>query len=275
MASALATIDAWPRPHAAAVLVEGEIVDDRGDVEVELPWASVTKVATALATHVAVAGGYLRLDDAAGPPGSTVRHLLAHASGLAFDRAEVRAAPGARRIYSNAGYEVLAGVVATAVGRPFAAWLEESVLAPLGMGRSRLVGSAAAGLLGPLADLVGLAEELQRPSLLPAPSAALLRDVAFPGLAGLLPGLGHQVANDWALGPEVRDHKAPHWTGARNDPSTFGHFGASGSFIWVDPAAGVACACATGAPFGDWARAAWPALADAVLAEWSSGTGPS
>jgi CubicO group peptidase (beta-lactamase class C family) len=270
MPSALAAIDAWARPRAAAVLVGGEIVDDRGDVDVDLPWASVTKVATALATHVAVAGGSLGLDDAAGPPGSTVRHLLAHASGLAFDRPEVRAPPGARRIYSNAGYEVLAGVVAAAVRKPFAAWLEESVLAPLGMGRSRLVGSAAAGLHGPLADLVGLAEELQRPTLVPPCSAALLRDVAFPGLAGLLPGLGHQVANDWALGPEVRDHKAPHWTGAHNHPSTFGHFGASGSFIWIDPAAGVACACATGSSFGAWARDAWPALADAVLTEWSA-----
>jgi CubicO group peptidase (beta-lactamase class C family) len=275
MPSALAGIDAWARPRAAAVLRDGEIVDDRGDVEVELPWASVTKVATALAAHVAVEGGYLGLDDPAGPPGSTVRHLLAHASGLAFDGPAVRAPPGTRRIYSNTGYEVLAGVVAVAVRRPFPEWLEESVLAPLGMRRSRLVGSAAAGLRGPLADLVGLAEELQRPTLLSACAAALLRDVAFPGLAGLLPGLGHQLANDWALGPEVRDHKAPHWTGAHNDPSTFGHFGASGAFIWVDAPAGVACACATGTPFGAWARDAWPALADAVLAEWSSGGGPS
>jgi CubicO group peptidase (beta-lactamase class C family) len=197
-----------------------------------------------------------------------VRHLLAHASGLAFDRLEVRAPPGARRIYSNSGYEVLADAVAAAVRRPFERWLVDAVLQPLGMGRTRLAGSPAAGLVGPLADLVGLAEELQRPTLLPAPAAGAMREVAFPGLPGLLPGLGYQPVNDWALGPEVRDHKAPHWTGARNDPATFGHFGASGSFVWVDPVAGVACACATGTAFGAWARAAWPDLSDAVLAQW-------
>ncbi|HEX7443763.1 MAG TPA: serine hydrolase, partial [Acidimicrobiales bacterium] len=47
-----------------------------------LPWASVTKLATALAVLVAVEEGTVDLDQPAGPPGSTVRHLLAHASGL-------------------------------------------------------------------------------------------------------------------------------------------------------------------------------------------------
>jgi CubicO group peptidase (beta-lactamase class C family) len=138
------------------------------------------------------------------------------------------------------------------------------------MDRTQLAGSAAWGLVGPLSDLVGLAGELQRPSLLVPELAELMRRVAFPGLSGVLPGLGYQRSNDWGLGPEVRDGKAPHWTGSRNDPSTFGHFGASGSFVWVDPVAGIACACATARPFGSWARTAWPALADAVVADWSS-----
>ncbi len=268
MPRALGGIDGWPAPRAAAVLVGGEIVEDRGEVEEALPWASVTKLATALATLVAVGSGHLGLDDPAGPPGSTVRHLLAHASGLAFDSGVVRAPPGARRIYSNTGYEVLAATVAGAVGAPFAHWLSAAVLEPLGMSRTALDGSAAAGLSGPLSDLVGLAGELQRPALLAEPLAAEMRAVAFAGLAGLLPGLGYQARNDWGLGPEVRDGKAPHWTGARNAPATFGHFGASGAFVWVDPVAGVACACATGTPFGEWARSAWPALSDAVLDAW-------
>ena len=45
MPSPLELIDAWNRPRAAAVLVGGEIVEDRGDVEEPLPWASVTKIA--------------------------------------------------------------------------------------------------------------------------------------------------------------------------------------------------------------------------------------
>jgi CubicO group peptidase (beta-lactamase class C family) len=91
--------------------------------------------------------------------------------------------------------------------------------------------------------------------------------VAFPGLVGVLPDLGRQEPNDWGLGFELRDAKHPHWTGARNSPRTFGHFGGSGTFLWVDPEAGLACACLTDLEFGPWAKEAWPRLSDAILAE--------
>jgi CubicO group peptidase (beta-lactamase class C family) len=92
--------------------------------------------------------------------------------------------------------------------------------------------------------------------------------VAFPGLAGRLPGFDTQDPLDWGLGIEVRGSKSPHWTGQGNSPATFGHFGRSGSFLWFDPAAGVACAVLSGRNFGPWAKEAWPALSDAVLAEF-------
>ena len=66
--------------------------------------------------------------------------------------------------------------------------------------------------------------------------------------------------NDWGLTFELRDAKSPHWTGSRNSQRTFGHFGASGTFLWVDPDAGVACGVLTDRRFGDWAKEAWPAL---------------
>jgi CubicO group peptidase (beta-lactamase class C family) len=44
--------------------------------------------------------------------------------------------------------------------------------------------------------------------------------------------------NDWGLGFELRDTKEPHWTGTRNSPRTYGHFGGSGSFLWLDPEPG-------------------------------------
>ena len=99
--------------------------------------------------------------------------------------------------------------------------------------------------------------------------------VQFPGLAGVLPGFGRQEPNDWGLGLELRDGKSPHWTGARNSPRTFGHFGRSGTFLWVDPEAGLALACLTDLAFGDWAKDAWPRLADAVLAEARLSVPPS
>ena len=73
--------------------------------------------------------------------------------------------------------------------------------------------------------------------------------------------------NDWGLGFELRDGKSPHWTGSRNSAQTFGHFGRAGTFLWVDPVAGVALGCLTTLEFGDWAKEAWPRLSDAVLAE--------
>jgi CubicO group peptidase (beta-lactamase class C family) len=91
--------------------------------------------------------------------------------------------------------------------------------------------------------------------------------VAFPGLSGVLPGFGHQRPNDWGLGFDLRDHKDPHWTGGHNSPETFGHFGQSGTFLWVDPVAGAACVVLTDLDFGPWAAQLWPPLSDAVLAE--------
>ncbi len=86
----------------------------------------------------------------------------------------------------------------------------------------------------------------------------------------MLPGFGRTERNDWGLGFELRDGKSPHWTGERNSPRTFGHFGRSGTFLWVDPEAGLALACLTDLGFGDWAKEEWPRLADAVLAEQAS-----
>jgi CubicO group peptidase (beta-lactamase class C family) len=82
-----------------------------------------------------------------------------------------------------------------------------------------------------------------------------------------VPGFGRQTPNDWGLGLELRDAKRPHWTGTRNSPRTYGHFGRSGTFLWVDPVANIALACLSDREFGDWAKEAWPRLSDAVVEE--------
>jgi CubicO group peptidase (beta-lactamase class C family) len=261
-------VASWPVRTAAVVVVGPDGARDAtGDQEVALPWASVTKVLAALATWVAVEEGTVTLDDDAGPPGSTVRHLLAHASGLAFDGDIVLARPGTRRIYSNRGIEVLADTVAAAAGMPFVDYLGEGVLAPLGMTGTRVDGSPAADGTGPVADLARLAHELLVPTLVSPATLALATQVAFPGLVGVLPGFGHQDPNDFGLGVEIRDHKSPHWMPTASSARTFGHFGQRGGFLWVDPQASVACACLTDRDFGPWARSAWPVLGDAVLDE--------
>ena len=69
-----------------------------GDLERVFEWASVTKLATAIAVLVACEEGIVSLDEPAGPPGSTLHHLLAHASGLPTDGEAPIAKPGAKRI---------------------------------------------------------------------------------------------------------------------------------------------------------------------------------
>jgi CubicO group peptidase (beta-lactamase class C family) len=255
---ALRQVDGWPCEHVA-VAVAGAAHAEHGDVERTFEWASVTKLATAVAVLVACEEGIVALDDPAGPAGSTLRHLLAHASGLPFEDGEPIARPGALRIYSNAGFAAAAAHVAARAEMPFASYFEHVWGVPL-------AGHPGSGVEASLRELLAVAEELLTPRRLSAETHAEAVAVQFPGLKGVLPGFGRMEPNDWGLGFELRDAKHPHWTGARNSPRTFGHFGRSGSFLWVDPDRGLALACLTDLAFGDWARDAWPRLADAVLA---------
>jgi CubicO group peptidase (beta-lactamase class C family) len=259
---ALRQIDGWPCGAAAAVVV-GAADAWHGDPERRFPWASVTKLASAVAVLVAAEEGIVDLDEPAGPPGSTIRHLLAHASGLPFEAGPPIAPPGRRRIYSNHGFAVAADRVAERAGMPFRTYFEH-VWTDTGI---RLEGAPGAGASGTVRDLAELAAELRRPTRIAEETLAEAVTVQFPGLDGVLPGFGRQQPNDWGLGLELRDGKHPHWTGVRNSASTFGHFGRSGTFLWVDPEADVALGCLTDTAFGEWAAEAWPRLADAVLEE--------
>jgi CubicO group peptidase (beta-lactamase class C family) len=267
---ALSLVDGWPVGAAAAGVVTGDgVVGVRGPAGQPFRWASITKLATALAVMVAVEEQTLTLEAPAGPAGSTVRHLLSHASGLPFEGTVPIAPAGRRRIYSNSGYVALAEALSTAAGVPFDTYLDEAVLQPLGLAATKMDGTAAAGLVGPLTDLLRFTQELRSPTLLAPSTFATMKAVAFPGLAGVLPGVGRLDPNDWGLGFELRDDKTPHWTGRHNSPETYGHFGGSGSFVWVDPNAAVACASLSDREFGPWALEAWPAFSDAVLEEFA------
>src|SRR6476659_10076865 len=93
----LATIDTWGAGHAAAAVVAPNgVLASRGNADHIFRWASVTKLVTALTVLIATDRGLVSLDEEAGPPGSTVRHLLAHASGLEFGGSMTLAPPGTR-----------------------------------------------------------------------------------------------------------------------------------------------------------------------------------
>ncbi|OBJ62324.1 serine hydrolase [Mycobacterium sp. 1423905.2] len=271
--AALDALDDWPVEAAAAAVVGPQgVLASHGDTAHEFELASVTKPVVARAAQIAVEEGVVELDTPAGPPGSTVRHLLAHASGLAMLENKVLARPGSRRMYSNYGFAVLAETVERESGIEFGRYLDEAVCEPLGMSTTRLHGGAQAagfGATSTVADLAAFARELLRPSTVSPQMHADATAVQFPGLDGVLPGYGVQRPNDWGLGFEIRDSKSPHWTGTRNSERTYGHFGQAGGFIWVDPEADLALVVLTDRGFGDWALRPWPALSDAVLAEQS------
>ena len=268
----------WPVPSAAVGVADDQgICSTAGDPERRWRLASVTKLITTLAVLVAVEEGSVDLDGPAGPPGATVRHLLAHTAGYPFQGEAPIARPGTRRIYSNTGIEVAAAHLAERAGMPFAEYAAEAVLAPLGMDGTTFEDGesepAAAGAWAPLADVLRLGRELLVPTLIDRATLAEATTVQFPGLAGILPGIGRMDPCDWGLGVEIRDAKVPHWTGTTNSPRTFGHFGGSGTFLWVDPDAGLACAALTDREFDDWALHAWPTFSDAVLAEHRAAEG--
>jgi CubicO group peptidase (beta-lactamase class C family) len=268
----LRSVQQWPVDTVVAAVVDasGAVVGSHGPQDWPFQLASVTKLLSSYAVLLAVQEGALDWQQPAGPPGSTVRHLISHASGLEYDTERVSAAPGTKRIYSNTGFVALADTVASSCGIGFADYLTEGVFQPLGMTATQLTGSAAAGAVSTCADLARFAAELQRPTLLAPDVVAEAIQVSYPGLDGIVPGFGLQRPNDWGLGFELRSRKNPHWTGSRNSPETFGHFGRSGTFLWVDPVAGAACIALTDREFGQWSRDAWPTFSDAVLTELAS-----
>lgn len=264
---ALHQIDAWEVPFAAAGVTRAVgVVATRGDATRAVRLASVSKPITALAVLVAAEEGVVDLDEPAGPPGSTVRHLLAHASGLPFEGEAPIARPGRRRIYSNEGFRVLGEHLAARSEMPVADYVGAAVAAPLELSLDPR-GHPGAGMHASLDDVLALGRELLAPRLVAPETHEEMVGVQFPGLDGVLPDYGRYSPLDWGLGVELKGEKAGHWSGSLTSPRTFGHFGGSGTFLWVDPERGLACAALTTREFGDWAKEAWPQLSDAVLSE--------
>lgn len=275
MAQAIELVLRWPVEEVAAASVIDGDVTIVGSTETRFPLASVTKLMTALAILVAVEEGTVGLDEDVAPllrlpalaPLHTVE-LLSHSSGLGPDTPARRlVAEAERRIYSNAGYELAADAVARKSGMPFEHYLHEAVFAPLGMQSTTLAGSPASGASSTIADVVTLLREMHSPRLISSTTHRMMVTPRHPGLNGILPGFGRHVDNAWGLGPEIRSNKSPHWTGTRNSPETYGHFGRAGSCLWWDPVAGRGVVALTTRSFGEWAMEEWPRLADAVLAQ--------
>ena len=271
---ALHLVTSWPVEHVTAAVVTTAGIDTIGDTERIYRLASLTKPMVAWAVMVGVEEGIVALDAplrfATAPDGVTLRHLLAHAGGFGFDGDEPIAAPARRRIYSNTGIERAADELAAAAGMAFQDYLREAVWEPLGMASTTLNGSAAHGASGNSSDAVLFVGEMLRPRLLATETYRDVISTQFPGLAGIVPDVGRFDPCPWGLGVEIRGDKSPHWTGRANSPQTFGHFGGSGTMMWVDPSISAGVVALTDRSFGEWrddALSLWPQFSDAVVAE--------
>lgn len=267
----------WPATHVGMSIVGPEgVLAEFGDTARRFPLASVTKPLAASAVLLAAEEGELSLDDPAGPEGSTVRHLLAHASGLTPDGRGTIAAPGTRRIYSNSGFDVLAEAFRSATGTTLVDYLCERVVVPLEMTATAIPGSVAQSAVSTVADLARWTIALMRSveeahaTVWHRKTIEELSSVQFDGIDGVLPGFGPQKPNDWGLGFEIRGAKSPHWTGHHNSANTFGHFGRSGTFVWIDPDVSLGVVALGDVDFGRWAVEIWPRLSDAILAGFAN-----
>lgn len=265
--STYSSLDDFDFPVSLAVSTEHDIISLDGDVDSIRPWKSVTKPLAALAALVAIDQQLVGLHDPAGPDGSTLRHLLAHASGLPFESGAPAQRPERRRVYSNIGFDTLADHIARRLGTSFAQWTRSAVIEPLELESTTMDGSPAYSATGSTMDVLALGIEMLHPTLISPALGDEARRVAFPGLSGILPGFGRQLNNDWGLGYEIRADKTPHWTAPEANPATFGHFGQSGSFVWVDPDARLVAAFLGDQPFqADVHGVVWPRLNAEILA---------
>ncbi len=287
-------LSSWPAMKKSACLVDyanGINVEYYGDSRQSFALASVSKPLTAMTVLCAAQEEIISLDDLL-PRGFSRSDLLSHQSGLRFDingaisitdcqnalgginESYFQSEPRQRRIYSNLGYEVLAFDLELKSQMTFREYLDEALLSPLQMHDTLLditiypqAGpfGAAAGIRSTNADIAKLILELIDGNLIDD----TLKDRALrpntPSLDGVLPAYGYFAENSWGLGFEVKGIKSPHWMGTLNSHSAYGHFGQSGTFLWVDPELRLACCLLTDRPFDKFAKENWPTLSDSII----------
>lgn len=237
-----------------------------GDQDKVYPWMSVTKLVTSRTILGAVENGVLDLEQSleqlpgvSEPRPVSVADLLAHRAGLDHEKREFTRDPHSRRVYSNSGYEILGDLLSERSGVPFATWVVEMVFSPLGIKRE-LRGSPAWGMHGSLRELLAFAFEAACPRFLSPKLFSAWSGSDGMQLPGVVPGYGFYRDNAWGLGCEVRAAKDPHWTLPGSSAQTYGHFGQSGSFLWIDPASRLGAVFLGQEAFGALHKQLWPKL---------------
>ena len=252
----------WPGESSYAIfrLRNGslEIVNQGGDQRAVRPWASVSKMAVAMAFAVEIDWGMHKITDSFGPRGATLSNLLSHSSGLGLEEGDPMVPIGTKRVYSNVGIDHAVDVVTK--GNEPGEWLNDRVFRGLGMLNTRLEGRASSGVVGSTEDLMRMGVAWLRPDGIGIETRNRFVKPFLPDLDGIVPGFGKFSPCPWGLGPEIRGEKH-HWMGDWL-PSSFGHFGQSGAMLLVNLEEKIGVVATSSEDFGAWAVALWP--------EWTS-----
>ncbi|MBJ7257642.1 MAG: beta-lactamase family protein, partial [Akkermansiaceae bacterium] len=198
----------WPAPNTSIVVIDRHgRTHTFGDTSRTSRIASISKLLTAWATHVAIEEGSTTLDAPVGQDGCTLAHLLAHAGGYSFDGDAPIVSPARKRIYSNSGYDLVTEHLESVTEIAFSEYLNDAVFSPLGMASSSLNGSGAKDVVSNVDDLVEFALELRNPRLISAETARLATTTQFAELEGVVPGVGRFSPCNWGYGPEIHGAK--------------------------------------------------------------------
>lgn len=276
IAEVLQSTSEWPVDNVAGAVITTNGVKTAGDTSRVFSLASVSKLVTAYAVLLAAEEGAFDLDDSV--PSSLLpefdatpsfRELLSHASGIAFQQRIEEKPARTRRIYSSAGYEVLADAITETTTIPFADYVREGICEPLRIEIS-IEGSAGHGFKASVDALIGLAQEFLSPQLLSEGMVEEALTPQYPDLAGIVPGYGRFNPCTWGLGFSLEGDKSQqrethaHWIGRSMPEDTAGHFGQSGTFLWFHRPTGRAAVVLTDRPFGDWAKQRWDTFNDSL-----------
>jgi CubicO group peptidase (beta-lactamase class C family) len=257
-------VEGWPGAPAIILfrLKAGNVerVGEAGDLDQVRPWASVSKMAVALAFGVEVDWDAQRFTQNFGPRGATLANLLSHSSGLGLEEGDPTIPIATKRVYSNFGIDHAVGVAVK--NKEPSQWLEERIFSPFGMETTRLHGRPSADVFGSTEDMATLGVAWLRPDGITKETRDRQIKPYLPDLAGIVPGFGRFTPCPWGLGPEVRGSKR-HWMGDW-PPSSFGHFGQSGSMMLLNVQEQIGLVATSTEAFGPWAVTLWPGWTSAM-----------
>jgi len=213
-----------------------------------------------------------------------------------YPSSPMTATPGAAFSYSSVAYDLLGAVIEKVTTWPYHKFVKAAVLDSLGVSGyfgweptpsmnltgffannyndpdRRFLGKASGGLITTAAGALAVGRAFAWPPNGLDVNPQLLLDARADQTGGIAaqPGNIWLPMEPWGLGPEIRGLSAQkdnrHYSPSHAGPSSFGHFGASGSFVWCDPDVDLSFAILSARTTGPnpWHYYAWRQVGDLI-----------